>query len=102
MVSYFKEQILDLGEMKEGQVKNVKFFTLEGSPKLVRVKPSCGCTEVVINRKTNDFRSKYTASKIPKHIRSDVEFVQKTVKIKAEFEDGHHELLKLEITLNKK
>ena len=67
-MSYFKESVKDIGNVRKGKVLKVQFEALITIPVITNLLSSCGCAKVVYNPMTRVLEVTYKAGEIPKHI----------------------------------
>ena len=67
-MSYFKENVKNIGAVRRGKVVEVLFEALPTIPVIVDMINSCGCTKVMYNPMTRILKVTYKAGNIPNHI----------------------------------
>ena len=67
-MSYFKENVKNIGSIRRGKIVKVNFEALITIPVIVNLISSCGCAKVVYNPMTRILEVTYKAGEIPKHI----------------------------------
>ena len=67
-MSYFKENVKNIGSIRRGKIVKVNFEALITIPVIVNLISSCGCAKVVYNPITRILEVTYKAGEIPKHI----------------------------------
>ena len=67
-MSYFKENVKNIGSIRRGKVVKVNFEALITIPVITNLISSCGCAKVVYNPVTRILEVTYKAGEIPKHI----------------------------------
>lgn len=67
-MSYFKENVKNIGSIRKGKVIKVQFEALITVPVITNLISSCGCAKVVYNPMTRILEVTYKAGEIPKHI----------------------------------
>ena len=67
-MSYFKENVKNIGSIRRGKIVKVNFEALITIPVITNLISSCGCAKVVYNPMTRILEVTYKAGEIPKHI----------------------------------
>ena len=67
-MSYFKENVKNIGSIRRGKIGKVNFEALITIPVITNLISSCGCAKVVYSPMTRILEVTYKAGEIPKHI----------------------------------
>ena len=92
-MSNFKSKTIEIGNVKESHSHSAYFIKEETCKPITSLETSCGCTGA--NNMTDKILVKYTAPRIPDHLRSSNAGMAFNKTVTVRYTDGSHETLKI-------
>ena len=97
-MSKWKETIVNLGKIKEGSVRMIKYESLYPLD-IDHVSPSCASCSSFIDYKNNILTIRFTAPQVSRHLRTTVQSVSKGATVY--YDDGTSDYLEFKAIIKK-
>jgi hypothetical protein len=80
MTSYWKNTVINFGNIKKNRSKEIVFEALPNIPTISNIIPGCGCTKVSFDPVERKLKVIYNSGEIPKQVAGD-QVVSKSIQI---------------------
>lgn len=94
----YKSSSIDMGSLTSGRVYKFEFVRDEPADDVVRVKASCGCMGVSVDRSTGKISGRIKPTSVPYHLRGRGYYTS-TKYVTVMYADGEQEVLSVKMVV---